>query len=132
MNTFKTPFLVIVAISFLVVATNAQNTPQDYLNSHNTARAQVGVPNVVWDTTLAAYALNYSNFRKADCNLVHSNGPYGENLAKGSGKQCLHYTQVVWRDSVKIGCARVQCTNTWWFVSCNYNSPGNWVGEYPY
>jgi len=84
MNTFKTPFLVIVAISFLVVATNAQNTPQDYLNSHNTARAQVGVPNVVWDTTLAAYALNYSNFRKADCNLVHSNGPYGENLAKGS------------------------------------------------
>ncbi|KAG7594677.1 CAP superfamily [Arabidopsis thaliana x Arabidopsis arenosa] len=161
MNTFKTPSLLIVAISFLVIATNAQNTPQDYLNSHNTARAQVGVPNVVWDTTLATYALNYANSRKANCSLVHSNGPYGENLAKGSsstfsgisavklwvdekpyysytynnctgGKQCLHYTQVVWRDSVKIGCARVQCTNTWWFVSCNYDSPGNWVGEYPY
>lgn len=83
-NTFKISSLIIVGISFLVIATNAQNTPQDYLNAHNTARAQVQVPNVVWDTTLANYAMNYANSRKADCNLVHSNGPYGENLAKGS------------------------------------------------
>ncbi|KAL1192596.1 Pathogenesis-related leaf protein 4 [Cardamine amara subsp. amara] len=162
MNSFKTRTLLIVSISFLVIAvTNAQNTPQDYLNTHNTARAQVGVANLVWDTTVANYALTYANSRKADCSLTHSNGPYGENLAKGSsssfsaisavnlwvnekpyynyttnkctgGQQCLHYTQVVWRDSTKLGCARVQCNNGWWFVSCNYNAPGNWVGEYPY
>ncbi|XP_010500562.1 PREDICTED: pathogenesis-related leaf protein 6-like [Camelina sativa] len=160
MNTFKTPSLLIVAISFLVIATNAQNSQQDYLTAHNNARAQVGVANLVWDTTVATYALNYANTRKANCSLIHSNGPYGENLAKGSGnftaiaavklwvdekpyysyttnactggQQCLHYTQVVWRESVKIGCARVQCTNGWWFVSCNYDAPGNWIGEYPY
>lgn len=84
MTTFRTTSLLIVAISFLVIATNAQNTPQDYLNTHNTARAQVGVPNLVWDTTVATYAFNYANARKGDCNLIHSNGPYGENLAKGS------------------------------------------------
>ncbi|KAJ4823024.1 Pathoproteinsis- leaf protein 6 [Turnera subulata] len=139
---------------------NAQNSPQDYLDAHNAARAQVGVANIVWDDTVAAYAQNYANSRISDCNLVHSGGPYGENLAKGSGTftgtaavnlwvgekpnynytsnsclpgtQCLHYTQVVWKNSVRLGCARVQCTTGWWFVSCNYDPPGNYVGQRPY
>ncbi|XP_011002583.1 PREDICTED: pathogenesis-related leaf protein 6-like [Populus euphratica] len=143
----------------LVHPSHAQNSPQDYLNAHNAARSQVTVANIIWDNTVAAYALNYSNSRISNCNLVHSNGPYGENLAKGSGSftgtaavnlwvaekpyydnasnscvggQCLHYTQVVWRNSVRVGCARVQCTNGWWFVSCNYDPPGNYIEERPY
>ncbi|KAL5787959.1 hypothetical protein ACOSP7_004908 [Xanthoceras sorbifolium] len=110
-------------------------------NAHNAARVQVGVANIVWDNTLESYALNYANSRKGDCNLVHLNGAYGENLAKGSGSftgtaavnlWCLHYTQVVWRNSVSLGCARVQCNNGWWFVTCNYDPPGNYVGQLPY
>ncbi|CAE5959800.1 unnamed protein product [Arabidopsis arenosa] len=153
MTTFKTPFLLIVVISFLVIATYAQNAPQDYLNTHNTARALVGVANVVWDTALAAYATNYANARKVDCSLTPSNGPYGENLANGPNigftgvsavnlwvaqkdyynhtinscigtYQCKHYTQVVWSNSVKIGCARVACNNNaGYFVGCNYDAP---------
>nr|POE89008.1 pathogenesis-related protein 1b [Quercus suber] len=64
---------------------HAQNSQQDYLNAHNVARAQVGVPNITWDSTVATCAQNYANSRIGDCNLVHSNGSYGENLAKGSG-----------------------------------------------
>ncbi|KAJ0234731.1 CAP domain-containing protein [Hirschfeldia incana] len=162
MNTFTATSVTIVAISILLIASNVQSTEQqDYLNAHNAARSNVGVPNIVWDATVASYAQNYANARKSDCNLVHSAGPYGENLANGGsstfsatsavnlwvaerpyynystnsctgGKQCLGYTQVVWRDSVKLGCARVQCTNGWWFVTCNYDPPGNYIGEYPY
>uniref|UniRef100_A0A7N0SV72 SCP domain-containing protein n=1 Tax=Kalanchoe fedtschenkoi TaxID=63787 RepID=A0A7N0SV72_KALFE len=138
----------------------AQNIPADYLDAHNTARLQVSVPNITWDAALANYAQSYSNSRTSDCNLVHSNGSYGENLAKGSGsftgadavnlwvaekpyylycpntsqsgQQCLHYTQVVWKDSVRAGCGRAQCDNGWWFVTCSYDPPGNWVGERPY
>ncbi|GJT38987.1 pathogenesis-related leaf protein 4-like protein [Tanacetum coccineum] len=40
---------------------------------------------MTWNATVAAYAENYANQRLADCNLVHSGGPYGENLAEGSG-----------------------------------------------
>ncbi|CDO97323.1 unnamed protein product [Coffea canephora] len=142
-----------------VLPTHAQNSPQDYLNVHNSARSQVGVGPMTWDTTVAAYAQNYANQRISDCNLVHSQGPYGENLAKGTGTftgtaaanlwvaekpyynytsnscvggECLHYTQVVWRDSVRLGCARVQCTNSWWFVICSYDPPGNYIGQRPY
>ncbi|EXB61534.1 hypothetical protein L484_003728 [Morus notabilis] len=138
---------------------HAQNTQQDYLNGRNVARKQVDVTNITWDTTVATYALNYANSRKGDCNLVHSNGAYGENLAKGTGSfsgkaavdlwvaekskynytsnscvggECRHYTQVVWRYSVRVGCARVKCDNGWWFVTCNYDPPGNYVNETPY
>ncbi|XP_054779226.1 pathogenesis-related protein 1-like [Prosopis cineraria] len=67
---------------------SAQNSPQDYVNAHNAARSQVGVPNIVWNYTVASYAQNYANQRKADCQLVHSDGnggKYGENLAWSSG-----------------------------------------------
>ncbi|KAB1208614.1 Pathogenesis-related leaf protein 6 [Morella rubra] len=101
----------------------------------------------------------YANSRIADCNLVHSTGSYGENLAKGTGSfsgkaavnlwvaekpnyvyssnscvggECLHYTQVVWRNSARLGCSRVLCNNGWWFVTCNYNPPGNYEGQRPY
>ncbi|CAN6181134.1 unnamed protein product [Urochloa humidicola] len=48
------------------------------------------------------------------------------------GDTCLHYTQVVWRDSTTIGCARVVCNNGGIFITCNYNPPGNYVGQSPY
>ncbi|XP_065872032.1 pathogenesis-related leaf protein 6-like [Euphorbia lathyris] len=162
MSSFKVSLALLPLLCLAMVhRSGAQNTQQDYLNAHNTPRAQVGVANIVWDATVAAYAQNYANSRIADCNLVHSNGTYGENLAKGSsssfsgtaavnlwvaekqyydytsnscigGNQCLHYTQVVWSNSVRLGCARVQCNNGWWFVTCNYDSPGNYVGQKPY
>ncbi|PSS00043.1 Basic form of pathogenesis-related protein like [Actinidia chinensis var. chinensis] len=136
-----------------------QNSPQDYLNAHNAARAQVSVGPMTWDSTVAAYAQSYANQRVSDCNLVHSDSDYGENLAKGYGSftgvnavnlwvaekthynyssntcvggECLHYTQVVWRDSARLGCAKVQCSSGWWFTTCNYDLPGNYEGEHPY
>jgi pathogenesis-related protein 1 len=49
-----------------------------------------------------------------------------------AGQSCLHYTQVVWRDTKAIGCARVGCNNGGTFVICSYNPPGNYVGQSPY
>ncbi|MCL6428460.1 CAP domain-containing protein, partial [Bacillus subtilis] len=40
---------------------------------------------MTWDDQVAAYAQNYASQLAADCNLVHSHGQYGENLAEGSG-----------------------------------------------
>ncbi|KAI4318742.1 hypothetical protein MLD38_032412 [Melastoma candidum] len=142
----------------------SQNSINDYLNAHNAARVAVGVPmpHMVWNTTVASYALNYAKVRAKDCKLIESNGPYGENLAYGYGtaftgayavslwvaekvyydyasnscigrNDCLHYTQVVWSDSIHLGCARVKCANGYdWFIICSYDPPGNWEGELPY
>lgn len=48
------------------------------------------------------------------------------------GDECLHYTQVVWRDSVYLGCAKVNCYNGGSFVICSYDPPGNYEGDRPY
>ncbi|CAA7393764.1 unnamed protein product [Spirodela intermedia] len=150
----------VLALAMVSVSV-AQNSPQDYLDLHNEARAQVGVGPMVWDDTVAAYAQSYAYQRRSDCNLVHSRGPYGENLFWGfgadftgrdaselwiserqyydyntnsclAGQQCGHYTQVVWRNSVRLGCARVQCDNGAIFITCNYDGPGNYIGQRPY
>lgn len=49
-----------------------------------------------------------------------------------TNKECRHYTQVVWRDSVRLGCARVLCNSGGIFVICNYDPPGNFIGSSPY
>ncbi|KAM4088577.1 hypothetical protein ACB094_07G082000 [Castanea mollissima] len=132
----------LLAICFLgltlIHVSLAQNSHFDFIHAHNVALAKVGVGAIGWNNTLAAYAQNYANTKIKNCELEHSQGPYGENLAEGYdtfsgveavnlwvaekpnynhksnkciGGECLHYTQVVWRDSVHLGCARVKCNN---------------------
>ncbi|XP_060171036.1 pathogenesis-related protein PR-1-like [Lycium barbarum] len=48
------------------------------------------------------------------------------------GQLCGHYTQIVWKSTTKIGCARVVCDSGDVFMTCNYFPPGNYVGEKPY
>lgn len=64
---------------------------------------------------------------------------YGTNTC-AQGAVCGHYTQLVWRSSILIGCAYARCTAnspfqdspTWDFWVCDYSPPGNWLGERPY
>jgi cysteine-rich secretory family protein len=65
---------------------------------------------------------------------------YARN-ACAPGRACGHYTQLVWRGTARIGCAKATCrvnspfgpgTPTWDFYVCQYEPPGNWVGQRPY
>ncbi|KAF3533671.1 hypothetical protein DY000_02038351 [Brassica cretica] len=132
-----------------------------FLAPHNSVRTSLGLSPLLWDGRIASYATWWANQRRYDCSLTHSTGPYGENLFWGSGSDwtptfaveswtveaksynhmtnsceggmCGHYTQIVWRDTKRIGCARVVCENgAGVFITCNYDPPGNYVGENPY
>jgi len=53
---------------------------------------------------------------------------------------CGHYTQLVWRSTLRVGCATARCTtgspftgsSTWTYVVCDYEPPGNVRGQKPY
>ncbi|XP_022095539.1 cysteine-rich secretory protein 2-like [Acanthaster planci] len=62
---------------------------------------------------------------------------YSSNECSGDGRECGHYTQVVWADSHKVGCGVKFCSSIGnernaWFVVCNYGPAGNFHGEKPY
>ena len=42
-----------------------------------------------------------------------------------------HYTQLVWRNTKRIGCAKVECAGNV-IIICNYDPPGNVLGQTPY
>ncbi|KAL2240280.1 STS14 protein [Sesamum indicum] len=47
--------------------------------------------------------------------------------------RCGVYTQVVWKQSVELGCAQAGCAKDQSSLTiCFYNPPGNIVGEKPY
>ncbi len=48
------------------------------------------------------------------------------------GAVCGHYTQMIWRDSKEIGCGMATCTDKGQIWVCNYNPPGNYIGQTPY
>ena len=150
----------LLVVLLLATVSQAQDSPQDFVNAHNAARGQVGVGPIAWDATLASFAQRYISGLAGDCRMVHSGGPYGENLAWSSGdmagtgavsmwvdekafydyssntcqpgKVCGHYTQVVWSDSLRLGCAKVRCNTGGTLISCNYDPPGNFIGRKPY
>jgi pathogenesis-related protein 1 len=142
-------------------------TIEAWLAAHNEARDAAAptpdpaLPDLSWDEGLARVALDWS----AGCRFEHSMGETGENLAVANfdmppadvvdawfseisdydyasntcadGKQCGHYTQLVWRDTTKVGCAVTECADVEGFGAgrlwvCEYDPPGNWVGEQPY
>jgi pathogenesis-related protein 1 len=51
-----------------------------------------------------------------------------------TGKVCGHYTQLVWRDTMKVGCALHSCPGLAYpsTVVCDYGPGGNVNGQSPY
>lgn len=143
------------------IAANLASRDQEMLTAHNTWRRRVGVPNLRWSSQLASYAQEWANNLARSNRLAHrSNNKYGENLAWASGQQlsptqvvqmwgnesqdynyasnscrsgkvCGHYTQIVWKNSTEVGCGMARSGNQEFWV-CNYNPPGNYIGQKPY
>ncbi|XP_044464792.1 pathogenesis-related protein PR-1-like [Mangifera indica] len=155
-------FLFITSSSHSAYSSGYNSVVNEYLAPQNAARAAVRMRPLQWDSKVEDYAKWYANQRKDDCALQHSNGPYGENIFWGSGddwkpaqavalwlsekssydyssnscdggSDCGHYTQIIWGRTRRIGCARVVCEDDKGvFITCNYDPPGNFIGERPY
>ncbi|CCC68846.1 hypothetical protein NCAS_0B07620 [Naumovozyma castellii] len=135
---------------------NLSEFASSVLNEHNAKRAlHQNTPALSWSDDLASYAQNYADAYDCSGNLVHSGGPYGENLAlgydavgsvdawyneissydysnPGFSENAGHFTQVVWKSSTQVGCGIKDCSATGWgsYVICSYNPAGNFIGEF--
>ncbi|ACA98977.1 MULTISPECIES: CAP domain-containing protein [Cyanophyceae] len=135
---------------------------EQMLAAHNEWRSPHNLPDLVWSETLANHAQTWAERLAAQERVEHNTSDdYGENIAKSSnlvlsptavvnlwgneiqdydygtnrcqpGKVCGHYTQIVWRDTEKVGCGMVRKDNGWEVWVCNYDPPGNYRGQRPY
>ena len=109
---------------------------REILAAHNIARSRAGVPPMTWSDSLAAFAQQWANSLVRSGKFVHRpESGHGENLFEirggkavplqvvqswvdeekdyqsstntcRAGAGCGHYTQVVWKASLYVGCAR--------------------------
>lgn len=149
----------IILAVVIAAGCQAQTLSKQFVAAHNSARSKVGVPTVVWSEKLAAYAQQWANTLITSGRFEHRRRPaYGENLFEIEGARatpaevvrswveevrdydyrantchgmCGHYTQVVWRNTKAIGCAVARTPGREVWV-CNYDPPGNFIGERPY
>ncbi|KAG8770291.1 hypothetical protein FRC12_004378 [Ceratobasidium sp. 428] len=134
----------------------AAGDQQAYLSAHNKERAAHGAHALVWDNGLAASAQAWAN----QCKFQHSQA--GQNLAAGTGNPSIataigwwnaekkdynpsnpqpsHWTQVVWKNTKKVGCALKKCPPGSIFdpkfgvanyYVCHYSPAGNVIGQFP-
>ena len=127
------------------------------LIAHNRVRAEHCAEPLTWSDDLAAEATAWANQLAATgCAFQHSRSNHGENLAAGTsgaldadavvamwageeekydyrraafGMNTGHFTQVVWKDTLAVGCGVATCAgrDTW---VCNYDPPGNVEGDF--
>ena len=126
---------------------------QAVLDAHNAYRAKHCVPALTWSAQLAASAQRWAN----RCDFNHDEeSPHGENLFWGTAgaysprsavaswyeeieahnysapefsEQTGHFTQVIWRSSKQLGCAKASCQGNDFWV-CRYSPPGNVSGRF--
>ena len=132
---------------------------REMLAAHNEIRARVDVPPLTWSARLAERAEDWASHLLRQGAFFHRpNSDLGENLFEISGARassaevvgvwaseardynyrantcrgvCGHYTQLIWSRTREVGCAVVGAGNREVWV-CNYNPPGNWIGQRPY
>jgi uncharacterized protein YkwD len=136
-----------------------QSLARAMVDAHNAARVNLRLGSLEWSDKLAARAQDWANTLLARQQFSHRpNSPYGENLFEITGGTatptqvvnawvsearyydyksntcrdvCGHYTQVVWRNTKEVGCAVARGGGREVWV-CNYDPPGNFIGERPY
>ncbi len=128
------------------------------LAAHNSYRAKIGSPPLAWSDKLATRAQQWAKTLIERGRFEHQHGQFGENLFEISGGhaspssvvaawmseeanynretnsctgRCGHYTQVIWHSTKLVGCGVAQDEKREIWV-CDYDPPGNIVGERPY
>ncbi|SFV65826.1 SCP-like family protein [hydrothermal vent metagenome] len=112
---------------------------------------------IKWNIAIEASAQVHADYLAQNNLFTHSGTSYGENLyASGAeasfvdavnawyrekaeyntntktcntGKTCGHYTQLIWKDTLEVGCAKSSSASWKTIVVCQYNPPGNYIGQ---
>jgi pathogenesis-related protein 1 len=93
---------------------------------------------MTWTTYSAPTGENIADFGtvEAEVQFWYNEKPqYRYPKPVAAGTPYLHYTQMVWRDTLRIGCGKARSDKYWpnnIVLVCRYYSAGNFLGRAPY
>jgi uncharacterized protein YkwD len=147
--------------AILALSAGDEALAREMLPLHNHFRATLKLKPLVWSDRVAATAQDWANTLLMTGHFAHRpKNKYGENLYEVRGRNataaeafeawaseakmydyksntchqggpCGHYTQIVWANTRELGCAVARSPSREVWV-CNYNPPGNYIGQRPY
>jgi len=111
------------------LAAGAQSWAQACTRQHSGFDKGYG-ENLYWGTNQTAR--NAVDWWYAEIRNYNWNDPIKSYDAGNTdqSKEVRHFTQLVWKDTSKLGCGVAKCRNDQYFV-CRYVKQGNWNGDTP-
>lgn len=121
----------------------------EFLLIHNNLRQIHNAQLMDWNSSVASVAQAFASEYECGSPLKHLGIKYGENLASGysnfttamyawyneskdydysKNNEYNHFTQMVWNASTQLGCAVKSCTESTYYIVCNYYPQGNIIG----
>lgn len=113
-------------------AAKCQDSDQNGLVDHDPNRSNVAGYQYIGENIFAAGGGTASAMQAVDLWAQEKTGyTYASNSCTGV---CGHYTQIVWRATLKVGCALQNCPGLQYpsTIICDYGPGGNFNGEKPY
>ena len=132
---------------------------REMLDRHNELREKHGAPAMKWSGEIRQWAQEWAEKIAREDRMYHRQpNKFGENIywisggtpsgssvvdswygeikdyrfnRPGFSYQTGHFTQVVWKGSLELGCGTARSRRGGLYVVCNYNPPGNYQGRFP-
>lgn len=135
-----------------------QSEIKELIDAHNFYRKKVGVPEIRYSNELSLEAKKVALMNAKRQNLIHTKSVLGENLYFSSSSttpkevvddlaseeeyfshrnrkfnsRCGHYTQIIWKSSLKVGAAIYLDKDGGEYWALVYSPAGNQFGEKAY
>lgn len=152
--------IIVLSFLFLTAsyAEVSKSFKKSLLSEHNVLRKKHSAPPMKWNNDIRKYAQEWAEKNAKANRMFHrKTHKYGENIywiSRGapSGKSVVrawyseikdyhfskpgfsyktgHFTQVVWKSSVELGCGSAKSRSGGLFVVCNYSPPGNYMRRF--
>lgn len=144
---------------FLLFNSNCQTiNVTTAINRHNKYRNLHQSGNLIWNSSIANKAQTWTNncifghdpstkygeniyatwgsfsnntdFIKNAIDLWYSEVKYYNYSKPGFSSKTGHFTQVVWKNTKRLGCGVKKCKDGMVIISCQYDPVGNYIGQF--
>jgi Cysteine-rich secretory protein family len=86
----------------------------------------------LWKGTAKAFSFTHMVDSWGKEKQYFARGVFPNVSTTGNWADVGHYTQVVWKDTSRVGCGWVDAPDGNCYLVCRYVSPGNFTGQAPF